>query len=73
MARLSKVIVSAAIVVSIASPALAKHIGQKAGHTLLRHGAAVHAFASRPRSIDDPALTGAGSIGYNENLRVNRW
>jgi hypothetical protein len=25
------------------------------------------------RSVDGPALTGGGSIGYNENLRVNHW
>jgi hypothetical protein len=73
MARLSKMILSAAIAVSVASPAFAKHIGKKSGSLSLRHGAAVHAFAAMPRSIDDPALTGAGSIGYNNNLRVNRW
>jgi hypothetical protein len=73
MASLAKMILSAAIAASIASPALAKHLGKTGAHISLRHGVAVHALASIPRSIDDLARTGGGSIGYNENLRVNHW
>jgi len=37
------------------------------------HRSALSSFASLPRSIDDPATTGGGSIGYNQSLRLNRW
>jgi hypothetical protein len=36
-------------------------------------GSGARAFASVPRSVDDPAATGGGSIGYNQNLRLNQW
>ena len=82
MANITKVILVAAIAaVSIASPALAQYASQKeaisARHSgrvrISSHQSALRAFASGPRSIDDPALTGGGSVGYNENLRLNRW
>ncbi|MGA7230427.1 MAG: hypothetical protein WBG18_21475 [Xanthobacteraceae bacterium] len=80
MANVSKVILGAAIAaVSIASPALAAHKGkpisaQQNGYvTQNSQGSGVRAFASVPRSVDDPAVTGGGSIGYNQNLRLNQW
>jgi hypothetical protein len=82
MANITKVILVAAIAaVSIASPALAQYASQKeaisARHSgrvrISSHQSALRAFASGPRSVDDPALTGGGSVGYNENLRLNRW
>jgi hypothetical protein len=41
--------------------------------TQSNQGSGVRAFASVPRSADDPAVTGGGSIGYNQNLRLNQW
>ena len=80
MANVSKVILGAAIAaVSIASPALAAPKGKSTsahqnGHvTQSNQGSGVRAFASVPRSVDDPAVTGAGSIGYNQSLRLNQW
>jgi hypothetical protein len=80
MANVSKVILGAAIAaVSIASPALAAHKGKSiSAHqngyvTQNNQGSGVRAFASVPRSADDPAVTGGGSIGYNQNLRLNQW
>jgi hypothetical protein len=80
MANVSKVILGAAIaVVSIASPALAAHKGkpisahQNGYVTQSSQRSGVRAFASVPRSVDDPAVTGGGSIGYNQNLRLNQW
>jgi hypothetical protein len=40
--------------------------------------AGLHAFAMAPgalsgSAVDDPALTGGGSNGYNEGLRTNQW
>jgi hypothetical protein len=40
--------------------------------------AGLHAFAMAPgalagSAVDDPALTGGGSYGYNEGLRTNQW
>jgi hypothetical protein len=68
--------------VSIASPALAQYASEKGRLTSVRHSghvrttshrSALRAFASIPRIVDDPAGTGGGSIGYNENLRLNHW
>jgi hypothetical protein len=83
MANVSKVILGVAIaVVSIASPALAQYASQSgpsisAHHSkhfrISSHRSGSRAFASVPRSVDDPALTGGGSIGYNESLRLNQW
>jgi hypothetical protein len=80
MANVSKVILGAAIAaVSIASPALAAPKGKStSAHqngyvTQSSQGSGVRAFASVPRSGDDPAVTGGGSIGYNQNLRLNQW
>jgi len=80
MANVSKVILGAAIAaVTIASPALAAHKGKpisahQNGYVTQRsQESGVRAFASVPRSVDDPAVTGAGSIGYNQNLRLNQW
>jgi hypothetical protein len=36
-------------------------------------GSGVRALASVPRSVDDPAATGGGSLGYNASLRLNQW
>jgi hypothetical protein len=80
MANVSKVMLGAAIAaVSIASPALAAHNGkpisahQNGYVTQSSQGSGARAFASVPRSVDDPAATGGGSIGYNQNLRLNQW
>jgi hypothetical protein len=80
MANVSKVILGAAIAaVSIASPALAAHKGKStSAHqngyvTQSGQGSGVRAFASVPRSVDDPAVTGGGSVGYNQNLRLDQW
>jgi hypothetical protein len=77
VANVSKVFLGAAIAAaSIASPALAAHKGRQisAHHNgYVTQGSGVRAFASVPRSVDDPAATGGGSIGYNQNLRLNRW
>lgn len=68
--------------VSVASPAFAQYSSGKAKLVSGRHSAHFRAaghysgsgsLAALPRRIDDPALTGGGSIGYNENLRVNHW
>ena len=32
-----------------------------------------NAFAMVPRGAFDPALTGGGSVGYNESLRNDAW
>jgi hypothetical protein len=80
MAKVTRVVLGVAIAaVSVASPALAAHRGkpiyahQNGYVTQSNLGSGVRAFASVPRSVDDPALTGGGSIGYNENLRLNQW
>jgi hypothetical protein len=80
MANVSKMILGAAIAaVSIASPAMAAHKGKPISahqNGYVRQsgqGSGVRAFASVPRSVDDPAVTGGGSIGYNQSLRLNQW
>jgi hypothetical protein len=80
MANVSKMILCAAIAaVSIASPALAAHKGkpisshQNGYVKQSNQGRGVRAFASVPRAVDDPAVTGGGSLGYNANLRLNHW
>jgi hypothetical protein len=80
MANVSKLMLGAAIAaVSIASPALAAHKGkpisahQNGYVAQSNQGNGARAFASVPRSVDDPAVTGGGSIGYNQNLRLNQW
>jgi len=35
------------------------------------NGLNAFAMAPRTRAVDDPALNGGGSFGYNENLRTN--
>jgi hypothetical protein len=83
MSTIFKIILGTAIAaVSIASPALAQH-GSEKGHLMsvrhsehvriATHRSALRSFASLPRSVDDPAVAGGGSIGYNANLRLNRW
>jgi len=80
MANVSRLIIGAAIAaVSVTTPALAAHKGKPVsahqnGYVIRSsQGNGVRAFASAPRSVDDPAVTGGGSIGYNENLRLNQW
>jgi hypothetical protein len=83
MSTIFKIILGTAIAAaSIASPALAQHASQKSHSTSVRHSghvraashqSALGAFASIPRSLDDPAATGGGSIGYNASLRLNHW
>ena len=36
-----------------------------------REGLRAYAMESSSRAIDSPALTGGGSLGYNESLRTN--
>jgi hypothetical protein len=81
MANVLKVVILGAAIaaVSIASPALAAYKGKRiSAHqngyvTQSNQGSGVRAFASVPRSVDDPAVTGGGSIGYNQSLRLNQW
>ena len=83
MSTIFKVILGTVIAaVSIASPAFARYASEKgqlisARHSahvgVARHHSGVRLFASAARSVDDPAMTGGGSIGYNANLRLNRW
>jgi hypothetical protein len=83
MANVSKVILGVAIAaVSIAPPAFAQYASQSSPSISAHHGkhlrisshrSGSRAFASAPRSVDDPAVTGGGSVGYNENLRLNQW
>ncbi len=83
MSMVFKIILGTAIAaVSIASTALAQHASGKgqlisgrhsAHHRTAHYYGGYRSFAALPHSIDDPALTGGGSIGYNENLRVNHW
>ncbi|MBO0717203.1 MAG: hypothetical protein J2P55_07715 [Rhizobiales bacterium] len=83
MSTIFKIILGTAIAAaSIASPALAQHASQKghlasvrhSGHVrTANHRSGLRSFASVPRSVDDPAVTGGGSIGYNESLRLNHW
>ena len=80
MSTIFKIILGTAIAAaSIASPALA-HASQKGHLASVRHSGHVRtashqsglrSFASIPRSLDDPAATGGGSIGYNASLRLN--
>ena len=82
MSTIFKIILGAVIAAaSIGPPAFAQYASQK-GHLAVRHSghvrtaghrSALSSFASLPRSVDDPATTGGGSIGYNESLRLNRW
>jgi hypothetical protein len=82
MSTIFKIILGTAIAaVSIASPAFAQYTSQKGHLATVRHSGHVRtashrsglsSFASLPRS-DDPAITGGGSIGYNESLRLNHW
>ena len=62
---------------SAASGAAVRHAGARAAH---RNGLDAHAMERRPQSnsaprarmpvdSDDPALTGGGSLGYNELLQ----
>ena len=85
MANVSKVILGIAIaVVSIASPAFAAWYASPKRSVNFR--SSQQTFQNKqppkrrsmlchsvPRSVDDPTLTGGGSIGYNENLRLNQW
>jgi len=83
MSTIFKIILGTAIAaVSIASPALARHASEKGQLASVRHSGhvkatshrgALRAFASIPRTFDDPASTGGGSIGYNASLRLNHW
>ena len=83
MSTIFKIILGTAIVaVSIASPALAQYASEKSHLSSVRHSGHVRtashrsglsSFASLPRSVDDPAIAGGGSIGYNESLRLNHW
>jgi hypothetical protein len=83
MSTIFKIILGTAIAaVSIASPAFAQYTSQKGHLATVRHSGHVRtathrsglgSFASLPRTVDDPATTGGGSIGYNERLRLNQW
>ena len=84
MSTIIKIIFGAAAIasVSIALPAFAQYTSGKTHLTSARHSghvrtaghqSALRSFASLPRSVDDPATTGGGSIGYNQSLRLNHW
>jgi hypothetical protein len=83
MSTIFKIILGTAIAaVSIASPAFAQHTSAKgklisarhSGHVrTANHRSEFRSFASIQRNVDDPAITGGGSIGYNANLRLNHW
>jgi hypothetical protein len=83
MSTIFRIILGAVIAAaSIGSPAFAQYASQKGHLATVRHSghvrtashrSALSSFASLPRSVDDPAMTGGGSIGYNESLRLNRW
>jgi hypothetical protein len=76
VANVSMVVLAIAAV-GIASPALAAHKGkpisaQQNGYvTQNSQGSGVRAFASVPRSVDDPAVTGGGSIGYKASASIS--
>jgi hypothetical protein len=49
---------------------------QSQNEQIAAHRNGLNAFASVPRAasaVDDPTLTGGGSIGYDEDLRTNEW
>ena len=44
----------------------------RANHVVVRANG-LHAFAMVAHNPTGPALTGGGSVGYNENLRQDQW
>ena len=79
---MKKMLTTLAILTAIATPALAQYAPQDYQPTnrpTVQHKNAarqngLHAFAMVPRgrpaaSLDDPSLTGGGSIGYNQLSR----
>jgi len=55
------------------APAIVKHnrvvMHQTRRQTVASGRSGLNAFARVPRSVYDPALTGGGSVGYNELIR----
>jgi hypothetical protein len=56
----------------------ALHMGtaSQQGNQIAARRSGQSAFASVPNvsaGSDDPAFTGGGSVGYNENLRTDQW
>jgi hypothetical protein len=73
--RLALVVTFAAT--GIGSPAFAhsasQNIRQSTHDAIAGRQSGLNAFAMVSRSPYDPALTGGGSLGYNENLRRDQW
>lgn len=72
MNRICKLALVAIAAAGIAAPAFAQSY-----HTPVAHQSGRNAFAMVPAgdggSAFNPAATGGGSFGYNENLRRNQW
>ena len=79
---MKKMLTTLAILAAIATPALAQYAPQdyqptvrpSAQHKSPARQSGLHAFAMvpggrAPSSLDDPSLTGGGSIGYNQLSR----
>jgi hypothetical protein len=79
---MTKMLTTLAILTAIATPALAQYAPQdyqptvrpSAQHKSAARQNGLHAFAMVPggraaSSLDDPSLTGGGSIGYNQLSR----
>jgi hypothetical protein len=51
-------------------------VAQPQNEQIAAHRNGLNAFASVPGAasgVNDPTLTGGGSIGYDESLRTNEW
>jgi opacity protein-like surface antigen len=82
MTSMSKFAIIAAVAAVIASPAFAQSTSQNAKvvvHQTSQSKAAaarqsgLDSFAMVPGGAYDPALSGGGSVGYNQNLRTDQW
>jgi hypothetical protein len=80
---MKKFLTTLAVLTAIATPALAQYAPQdyqtpapsNGQHRSAARQNGLHAFAMVPRapaasSLDDPSLTGGGSVGYNEMNRT---
>jgi hypothetical protein len=69
---MKRIIIATVIVLGASSAALAQGPSFAA-----LHSSGLDAFAmvphTRASSIDNPALTGGGSLGYNDLVRSNDW
>ena len=87
MPTMTKIALSAVIILgtALSASAATKHralneqiaVHQNGHKELVRRQTGFDSFALAPRatagSIDDPAVTGGGSFGYNAGLRNNQW